>query len=784
MLSTNFVHSLIANDADKLSLTQALSPVLEQVGSYLIDFANSQDFTANMRSPFGDTFEEEVAVSLGNAWENADFSIIPAITVLSSAELNGANGAYAATKNTIYLSAELLSNNSVALVDVVLEELGHRIDTLLNQTDSVGDEGAIFSKLVQGKSLDDATLLALKTEDDSGVIIIDGEAIAVENAVTPSTGLNALLNETGKIYLSVDGNGTSSSTGTIQVLKNPGATVRAAYLVGDGVSNIATKAAVNGTDVAWSRIESTPVGDSETFFYSYVSDVTSLVKSTIDAAAPGTLNIAVDEGAESLFYEGLALAVIFDDPNQIEDQSIILYFGGLDPTGGTATINFPSPVDTSSNLEATLGLGIGYSSNSSSLAVQSSEVRVNDQLLTSVAGNYDDGERLNGALFTIGGLGDSPINPPPFSTDLRTDDELYNLLPFIQNGDTSLTLNTFNPSNDDHIFFTHVTLKGITGTDSTNVVELAVTPGNVNEDTNGDLTYTFSRTGSTTSPLTVSYIVSGTATFNTDYTQTGADSFTDTTGTVTFAADASTATVNIKPIADIVTEPNENVSLTLTTGIGYAIGTSISVIGTILDNDAPTNIVLSNSNIEENKAVGEIIGDLTTTDPDLENTFTYSLVTGTGSTDNNLFTISNNQLQTNAVFDYESQNTYNIRVQTTDQGGLFYEKQLVIGITNVNETPSNINLSQNSINENQAIGTVVGNLSTTDPDSGNTFTYSLVTGTGSTDNNLFTISNNQLQTNAVFDYESQNTYNIRVQIKENYSMKNNLLLALQTLMKI
>jgi hypothetical protein len=43
--------------------------------------------------------------------------------------------------------------------------------------------------LVQGNSLDDATLVALKTEDDSGIIIIDGEAIAVENAVTPSIGL-------------------------------------------------------------------------------------------------------------------------------------------------------------------------------------------------------------------------------------------------------------------------------------------------------------------------------------------------------------------------------------------------------------------------------------------------------------------------------------------------------------------------------------------------------------------------------------------------------------------
>ncbi len=117
---------------------------------------------------------------------------IPAITILSSAELNGANGAFAATTNTIYLSQEFIANhqeNIASITSVILEEIGHWVDSQINTVDSLGDEGAIFSALVQGNSLDDATLVALKTEDDSGIIIIDGEAIAVENAVTPSIGL-------------------------------------------------------------------------------------------------------------------------------------------------------------------------------------------------------------------------------------------------------------------------------------------------------------------------------------------------------------------------------------------------------------------------------------------------------------------------------------------------------------------------------------------------------------------------------------------------------------------
>ena len=179
-------------------------------------------------------------------------------------------------------------------------------------------------------------------------------------------------------------------------------------------------------------------------------------------------------------------------------------------------------------------------------------------------------------------------------------------------------------------------------------------------------------------------------------------------------------------------------------------------------NQAPTNLTLSNSAVAENQIIGTVVGNLSTTDPNTGDTFTYSLVSGTGSTDNSLFTISNNQLKTNFVFDFEIKNSYSIRVKTTDQGGLSFEKQFTIGVTDVNETPTNLTLSTNNIAENQPISTVIGNLSTTDPDTGNTFTYSLVSGTGSTDNSLFTIANNQLKTNSVFDFETKNSYSIRV----------------------
>src|SRR6185369_15674853 len=104
-------------------------------------------------------------------------------------------------------------------------------------------------------------------------------------------------------------------------------------------------------------------------------------------------------------------------------------------------------------------------------------------------------------------------------------------------------------------------------------------PSTVDEDGATNLVYTFTRAGSTTSALTVNFSVGGTADSSTDYTQTGAATFTPPTGTVTFAAGSSTATVTIDPTADITTEPDETVILTVTAGTGYEVGAPASATG-------------------------------------------------------------------------------------------------------------------------------------------------------------------------------------------------------------
>ena len=98
------------------------------------------------------------------------------------------------------------------------------------------------------------------------------------------------------------------------------------------------------------------------------------------------------------------------------------------------------------------------------------------------------------------------------------------------------------------------------------------------------------------------------------------------------------------------------------------------------DTSTPTDVLLSNSSIIENQPVGSIVGVLTTVDANLGDIFTYSLVDGQGSIDNASFTISGNMLKTKAIFNYNVQSLYFLRIRSTDQDGLYIEEPFTISV--------------------------------------------------------------------------------------------------------
>jgi len=144
----------------------------------------------------------------------------------------------------------------------------------------------------------------------------------------------------------------------------------------------------------------------------------------------------------------------------------------------------------------------------------------------------------------------------------------------------------------------------------------------------------------------------------------------------------------------------------------------------------PTDIDLSNNMIQENQPAGTTIGTFSSTDPDGDTAFTYTLVdTETEDyPDNAAFTITGNTLKSAVSFNYEVKDSYHIRVRSTDEWGAYYEEVFSILIIDVNDAPVLDPIEPKTVNE---LATLTFTATATDSDIPvQTLTFSLADGVG------------------------------------------------------
>jgi hypothetical protein len=302
---------------------------------------------------------------------------------------------------------------------------------------------------------------------------------------------------TGKVYMSEDAIGTHNPAGgPVRVHKrDASATVQAAYLLAAGTPGYTIQngdVTLNGTSLSFPETNNVMNNLSGTNgpINSVWTDVTSIVKPVVDAAPAGNVsftsaepNSPADPNADNM--DGEILAVILADPTLPADNTVSFEFGALNPTGDNYSIGLAQPLNLSNkNLAVTMSIGDSFGFQGPPASGmgnnQFSNISVNGAKLTSSAGGNDDSvckndnppdfaKCGNGELITVGGIGDSTANPAdPNATPVtcatappRCDDELYNLLPFVHNGDTSIKVTTDNPSQDDNIFFTGFELDSV-----------------------------------------------------------------------------------------------------------------------------------------------------------------------------------------------------------------------------------------------------------------------------------------------------------------------------------
>ena len=257
---------------------------------------------------------------------------------------------------------------------------------------------------------------------------------------------------------SADGLGQNGGGGFVQAEVPLGSTVMQAYLygsyysVGCNISPSRRTIDFDGTFVVLTVLPNVPpLGGS---LCAARAEVTAQVAAKVGVGG-GVFDFRIGNDPPNL--DGVALVVIYENPT-LPMTTVAVLDGGAAQSGDMATFNFVGPLDTEiPDFSAVLSLGIGFGFQGfggihQCGTGQFSTVDVNGVRMTTCAGHHDDGVPNNGGLITVGGVGDVVDNPPNPNGSGGLDDELYDLAPFLSDGDTQLVIETANPSRDDIVF--------------------------------------------------------------------------------------------------------------------------------------------------------------------------------------------------------------------------------------------------------------------------------------------------------------------------------------------
>ena len=159
-----------------------LNLALTGVKSQLQVFFNSPDAFEQLDQVFDITDPKAADLLIKNG-VTGNFENIPNLQILPDTAMNGSQGAFSNNKDTIYLAESLVQADILGIQETLIEELGHKFDTLLNPGgDTSGDEGELFKNIVLGLPVSEPELLRIQTENDFGTVVVDNQVIAVEQS--------------------------------------------------------------------------------------------------------------------------------------------------------------------------------------------------------------------------------------------------------------------------------------------------------------------------------------------------------------------------------------------------------------------------------------------------------------------------------------------------------------------------------------------------------------------------------------------------------------------------
>ncbi len=355
-------------------------------------------FHSLMRSVYGDGYDRVQAESFRQQALEGDFSWLPPVQFVDSSTLNGANGAYDAESGVVYLNRDL---DPATAGETYVEEVGHHLDTQLAATDTEGDEGEMFRRMLGGEKLTAAQVNEIRSENDKGTITVNGRQVEVE-FWNPFKAIGEAFEAVGE---AIGDAAKSVAEGFVSVAKGIGKGVSNFFTgIGEGVYGFfdnlfkgnfgdAFGSLWRGMDKAfiqssravleglWTGAEHFVQGATHLvpFVGKYVREVTdrvmdagrSLVTGAFDVASSAIRN-TVEAGGQ--FLGGLGKVVTGDFKEGFKDMGVALLKGVVQ-----------TPVDA-----VLLGLGKGVSAIQTVFGLEAPGRRLTDQEIATLRKVYGD----------------------------------------------------------------------------------------------------------------------------------------------------------------------------------------------------------------------------------------------------------------------------------------------------------------------------------------------------------------------------------------------------------
>ncbi|MHB0969746.1 MAG: cadherin domain-containing protein [Thermoanaerobaculia bacterium] len=152
-------------------------------------------------------------------------------------------------------------------------------------------------------------------------------------------------------------------------------------------------------------------------------------------------------------------------------------------------------------------------------------------------------------------------------------------------------------------------------------------------------------------------------------------------------------------------------------GVPMQFGTGSFTIAVNNVNEAPV-VTLNTLSILENSANGTFVGPVAASDPDAGQTLTYAITAGNTAGAFAIDAAGVITVANTAVLDFETSPTFVLTVTATDNGApaLFGSATITVNLIDQNEPPVANNATL-AVDENSAVGTAVGTVTATDPES-------------------------------------------------------------------